>query len=98
MTPRLYRVVTHEFARRRNDIVVACYKGRSGHPILFDQTTFDDLLSISEQKRGMKEVVQKHKRNTTYVETATPRALLDIDFQSDFDRARKELELEERHG
>ncbi|HVP22711.1 MAG TPA: nucleotidyltransferase family protein [Conexivisphaerales archaeon] len=96
-TPRLYRMVLAEFARSRNDIVVASFKGRNGHPILFDRTTYNDLLKISEEKRGMKEVVQKFKDTTTYVETATPRALLDIDYQADFERAARELELENHH-
>jgi molybdenum cofactor cytidylyltransferase len=94
ITPRLYHVVLDEYSRSRNDIVVASYKGRSGHPILFDQTTFGDLLRISEQKSGMKEVVQKYENTTTYVETCTPRALLDVDYEGDFARAAKELETE----
>ncbi len=92
--PRLYDIVLAEFARSKNDIVVAAYKGRSGHPILFNDSTFDDLMEISEERRGMKEVVQKYRETTTYVETASQRALLDIDYQEDFARAAKELELE----
>lgn len=95
--PRLFDIVLAEFARSKNDIVVATYRGRSGHPILFNDSTFDDLTQVSEEKRGMKEVVQKYKETTTYVETSTPRALLDIDYEEDFARASRELELEEDH-
>ena len=97
-TPHLYRVVLDEFARSRNDIVVASYHGRNGHPILLDSNTFDDLLQISEEKRGLKEVIEKHRNAITYVETSTPRALLDIDYESDFQRAANELKLEEGRG
>jgi molybdenum cofactor cytidylyltransferase len=91
---RLFEVVLAEFARSPNAIVVATYKGRSGHPILFNESTFEDLMKITEEKRGMKEVVQANRENTTYVETSTPRALLDIDYEEDFARAAKELERE----
>lgn len=91
---RLFDIVLAEFARSPNDIVVATYKGRSGHPILLSESTFDDLMHISEAKRGMKEVVQGHRGRTTYVETSTPRALLDIDYEEDFARAAKELGTE----
>jgi len=91
---RLFDTVLAEFARSPNDIVVASFRGRSGHPILFNEPTFDDLMQITEEKRGMKEVVQDHKEHITYVETSTSRALLDIDFEEDFARAAKELELE----
>jgi len=88
---RLYDMVLDEYAKRRNKIVVATYKGRGGHPILFDGSTFEDLLKISEETRGMKEVVQKYREVTTYVETSSPRVLLDIDYQEDFARAAREL-------
>jgi molybdenum cofactor cytidylyltransferase len=91
---RLFDVLLAEFARSPNAIVVATYRGRSGHPILFNESTFDDLMQITEEKRGLKEVVQANKARTTYVETSTPRALLDIDYQEDFARAAKELEPE----
>jgi molybdenum cofactor cytidylyltransferase len=98
ITPRLFQVVLDEYSRARNHIIVATYKGRSGHPILFDSHTFADLLSISETKRGMKEVVQKFRESTTYVDTSTPRALLDIDYETDFRRASRELKGEGMRG
>jgi CTP:molybdopterin cytidylyltransferase MocA len=93
-TTRLYEAVLDEYATSKSPIVVAAYNGRNGHPILFDRVTFSDLLKISEEKRGMKEVLEKFRGSTVYVETGTPRALLDIDYEADLARAAKELEHE----
>lgn len=74
-------------------IVLPTYRGRGGHPILFDVRLREELLKISEEGRGLKEVVNRHLQDIYRIETGTPRVLLDIDYRDDLERARRELGL-----
>ena len=91
MDAAVVRAVVERYERSPSAIVVATYKGRNAHPILFDASLFADLLRISEGSRGMKEVVERHADRTAKVEVGTPKALLDIDYRTDWGRVRKEL-------
>lgn len=94
VTPELVDLVVNAHVKTGALIVVPTYKGKGGHPILFDSRLRDELLSISEAGRGLKEVVNRHLQDVYRVEAGTPRILLDIDYKEDLERAKKELEKE----
>lgn len=75
--------VVDEYRSKRAKIVVAAYKGRAGHPILFDRSLIPEILAIDEAGYGLKAVVNKHKAEVLYVEANTPNVLLDIDRKAD---------------
>ncbi len=64
-------------------IVIPTYNGRGGHPILFDVKLKDELLSIKEETRGLKEIVQKHENEIYNIELGTPIVVHDVDTKDD---------------
>jgi molybdenum cofactor cytidylyltransferase len=64
-------------------IVIPTYNGRGGHPILFDVKLKEELLSISEEKRGLKEIVQKYEKEAYKIEVGTPIVVHDVDYKGD---------------
>lgn len=63
-------------------IVSPVYKGKKGHPVLFDQTLFDEILSL--QKREMiRDVIHRHESEHQLVE-AGEWAVIDLDTPESF--------------
>ncbi len=74
--------------RGRKLIFVAAYKGRRGHPILFDAKLIPEILSISEETRGLKKVTSKYRMDTLIVELPYPGIILDLDTYNDLNRVK----------
>jgi molybdenum cofactor cytidylyltransferase len=90
--PEQIRAVLEEYSKTKAPIVIPTYKGRGGHPILFDKSLFGELLQITEEGRGLKSVVKKHEKRVHWIEVGTARILVDIDTQEDLSKRVKELE------
>lgn len=80
-------MVIKKYMEVKASIIVATYKGMKGHPILIDKSLFQEIMEISEEKMGLKEVVKKHQEKVLYVETGDPGVILDIDNQEDLEIA-----------
>ncbi len=90
--PEQIRLVLEAYLSSKKPIVIPSYKGRGGHPILFDSSLFNDIMGISERGRGLKELVKKHADKISYIEAGTARILVDIDTQEDLVKRVKEIE------
>lgn len=79
--PGVYALVVSKYSDYSGyyKVAVAAYRGRRGHPILFSGDLIEELLTISEEKQGLKEVVNKYRYSTLVVETEYPGVLLDLD-------------------
>ncbi len=86
--PLVYRFITekHVISRDLYRIIVASYNERKGHPILFTRETVPEILGISEEKRGLKELTRKYRRNTLVLELWFPGIILDLDTPNDLNR------------
>lgn len=84
ITPESINMVIEEYKRCKSPIVVASYKGRSGHPILFDKSLFKEIMEISEETMGLKAVVNRHRQLIRKVEVGSDEVLIDIDSEEDF--------------
>lgn len=91
--PGVYTLIASRLpdAMNKYKIVVAGYKGIKGHPILFSREIVNDVLSISEERRGLKEVVEKYRYETLVVETNYPGVVLDFDTLHDIVRVKNTL-------
>lgn len=74
-------------------ITVACYNGRHAHPIAFKPSLHGELMSITEEGRGLKSVVGRYKEKILCIETGDPGTLRDIDTPEDLKKAIEELGL-----
>lgn len=91
--PGIYAFLTVKYFENVNnyDIVVASYRGRRGHPVIFSNKLINDLLSISEEKHGLKELITKYWNKVLIIETNYPGVLLDLDTILDLLRVKSAL-------
>lgn len=71
------------FRRYGSKIAVTAHNGEMGHPILFGSSLFAELLDISEEGQGLKEVITKHKDQIAKVNVEDEGVLLDIDTEKE---------------
>src|SRR5260370_19042111 len=70
---RLIEVRQHSHQR----IVVPCYAGKRGNPVLFEKSIFPDLLAITGDEGGRK-FIQQHPHDVAMVEMEYPGIHMDI--------------------
>ncbi|MCS7366048.1 MAG: nucleotidyltransferase family protein [archaeon GB-1867-035] len=70
-------------------IVIASYRGRRGHPVLFSSTLFSELMEINEETMGLKSILRRHEREIVLAETGKIGVVLDVDVPEDFNRVLK---------
>ncbi len=74
------------YRESKSPIVIARYRGRRGHPVLFDRELFAELLEAPEDQ-GARVVVNADPARVSYVDVDDPGILLDLDTPEDLDRA-----------
>ncbi len=75
-------------------ITIPVYSGKGGHPIIFSAPLWEEMLDISEETQGLKEVARRHSAYTHRFEMNTPEVLLDLNTPEEYQRA---LELLASH-
>lgn len=68
-------------------IVSPVYKGKKGHPVLFDQSLFDEILSLDKHKT-IRDIIHAHAGELYLIETGKW-AILDMDVPEDLMRLTK---------
>lgn len=72
-----------KFYSSKKLIVVPRYKGRRGHPVLFAQRLFHELLS-APLDQGAKVVVHSHRGETLEIDTEDEGVVIDIDTPEEY--------------
>jgi molybdenum cofactor cytidylyltransferase len=80
-----FQTVVEEYRRTQKPIVVACYRGRRGHPVLFDRSIFGELMEAPEDQ-GARVVVNRDPSRVGYVDVEDAGAVLDLDTPADLTR------------
>jgi molybdenum cofactor cytidylyltransferase len=75
--------VIEEYNSTGAALVVASHMGRMGHPILVDAALLDEVVKISEETFGLKEIVKKYRDQIKFVETGSREVLVDVDVRDD---------------
>lgn len=65
------------------------YDGHGGHPLLFDGSLRGELAAITEEGRGVRQVVRAHADFLNRVAMDTPIVRLDMNTQTDVEAARE---------
>ena len=78
LRPGTVRRLLREHRRNPKKILVASYRGRSGHPVLFPRRFFRELLR-TPQSKGARAVVQHHLEDRHRVPTTDPAVVRDVD-------------------
>ncbi len=80
------------FLRELPAIALPAYEGRTGHPPLFAGALLSELLAVTEEREGLREVVSRHREELLSVTTDTPLTLTNLNTQDDYEAALKLLD------
>ena len=81
-----FRALAEKFAVTRASILIACHRGRRGHPVLFAKSVFPELLAAPDGE-GARFVVNADPARVVYVDVEDPGVTLDLDTPEDLKRA-----------
>ena len=84
--PATFRGVVEAFLHGPSPIVIARYGGRRGHPVVFSQALFAELLAAPEEQ-GARVVVNADPARVGYFDVNDPGVVLDLDTPDDLARA-----------
>ncbi|RHW41583.1 nucleotidyltransferase family protein [Neobacillus notoginsengisoli] len=69
---------------KNSNIVIPVYSNKRGHPILLNGSLRDDILSISEQKMGLKELIAKYQSSTSELHVTKEHVLYNLNTKEDY--------------
>ena len=92
--PDLVRHVMEEHRRSGAIITHPTHHGRGGHPIIFDASLKHELLAITEENQGIREVVALHHEDIHTVAVDSPITHVDLNTMSDYVKAFREFGAE----
>lgn len=77
-----------KFYKYKDSIIVPCFKGRRGSPVIFPRAFIDELLALKGDIGG-KAVINKHLESVKFIEVTKDYFLWDIDTEDDYRRLLK---------
>ena len=86
-SPKLLSHVLEAHLRHGSTITYPVYQGRGGHPVLFSRALLPELMGISEARKGLREVIERHGAEVNRVQVDDPEAILDMNTVEDYRRA-----------
>ena len=87
--PALLRRVLDDHLKGEALITQPVYEGKAGHPLLFHPSLRDELLAITEERMGVREVVARDPQRVATVAVDSPVVRLDLNTADDYHRALK---------
>lgn len=84
--PETFRALAQARRISRKPITIVRYRGRRGHPVMFERTVFAELLDAPESE-GARFVVNADPRRVAYVDIEDAGVVLDLDTPSDLKAA-----------
>ena len=92
--PDLMRHIIEEHQRSGALITHPTHNGRGGHPIIFDGSLKQELLAITEENQGIREVVARHHKDIRTVPVDSPIARVDLNTMDDYVKAFRKFGVE----
>lgn len=75
--------------RERPPIAVPSLNHRVGHPPLFSAALLPELLGVTEEREGLRQVMQAHAEERLFVEVDDPLTLTNLNTPEDYEAALK---------
>lgn len=79
-------------SQTNSKIVIPVYSGKRGHPILMDGSLQKDILSISEEKMGLKELLRKYQSSTSELKVDSEHVLYNLNTKENYISAKEHFE------
>ncbi len=83
MTTEVVRTVIDAFWAAGKGVCIPSYRGRRGHPVVFDSKYRDEILSLRGDV-GLKEVWRAHPEDIHHVEVDTDVVLRDMNYPDEY--------------
>ena len=71
----------------RPTVAVPSLDGHAGHPPLFDAALLPELLSVTEERQGLREVVSRHRDERLLVPVDDPLTLTNLNTRAEYEAA-----------
>jgi len=81
------RSLVEAHASARPPLVLPSVNHRRGHPTLFDKKLFPELLDITEQREGLREVMVRYEAGIHYVNVATELVRANLNSPAEYEAA-----------
>jgi len=78
---KIYDKIIHH--RSNHDIIVPMYKGKRGHPVLFNKKMKEKIMTIKGDS-GAKKILDYHKKNSLKIKINNKNILKDLDTEMSF--------------
>ena len=85
--PALLRRIVGRHLERQAIITQPVWEGKAGHPLVFHPTLRGELLKITEEGMGVREVVSRDPERVSTVAVESPLVLLDLNTTDDYRQA-----------
>jgi molybdenum cofactor cytidylyltransferase len=82
----LDRLMT-EHVGRGSLITYPSYRGREGHPPVLSMALREEVMAISEERRGLREVAERDPARVLHVEFDDPLVIVNMNSPEDYERA-----------
>lgn len=79
------RHMLKEFRSKQPCFLVPSFQGRRGHPWIFDRQYFDEIMALPLETT-MRDFLNLHSTEITYLEVSSDSILVDIDTPEDYQR------------
>ncbi|MBW2058117.1 MAG: nucleotidyltransferase family protein [Deltaproteobacteria bacterium] len=99
LTPELVDRLIEAYRRSDKGIVCPRFRGKRGHPVIFDLARYREALVRLEGDIGGREVVEAHRDDLLEFDVDSPAVIRDIDSLEDYEECRRLLGRQaEREG
>jgi molybdenum cofactor cytidylyltransferase len=92
ITPELINSLIDAYHSSGQSILLPCYAGQRGNPVLFDYTKWKSVLSELSGDQGARSIIQNHPESIHCVPIQAESLLWDVDTEEDYRRVCKTLQ------
>jgi molybdenum cofactor cytidylyltransferase len=75
--------------KTQSKIIIPVYSGKRGHPILIDASLRENILTITEEKLGLRELITEHKSTIGELVVKNNHVLYNLNTKSDYETLKK---------
>ncbi|MBI4281888.1 MAG: nucleotidyltransferase family protein [Chloroflexi bacterium] len=78
-------------AHQEQAALITCpvYRGHTGHPLVFASSLLSELMAITEEGQGLREVTRRHTEDTYRLEVDSPIVTVDVNSPKDLREAQR---------
>ncbi|MFX0173105.1 MAG: NTP transferase domain-containing protein [Candidatus Hodarchaeota archaeon] len=80
---KVFNQIIDYFLSKFPKMIIPTFQKKKGHPILISSALFPQINCISEEGRGLKEIINQFRDEIIFLETDAPGILQDIDTYDD---------------